>query len=106
LTAALTAAGWPHAAAAANLTARAASATANYKVNRRFVFHRPGARRSAGRYAVLAVSLLAANTIVLDSLVTRLALSPYVTKIGVEGAFFVISWAVQRRVVFRAGRPE
>ncbi|MDR1808319.1 MAG: glycosyltransferase family 2 protein [Propionibacteriaceae bacterium] len=104
-TAGLTAAGLAHAAAVANLAARAASATANYQANRHFVFHRPGARRSAGQYAILAVALLAANTVVLDTLVTRLALNPYVVKIGVELAFFAVSWAVQRHLVFRAGEP-
>jgi putative flippase GtrA len=90
----------------ANLAARMVSAGVNYTINSRHVFRRRASAGSALRYAVLALVILAANTAVLSWLTGPLGLNPYATKLGVELAFFVVSWVVQRYVVFAQAKPD
>lgn len=82
--------------------ARVVSAGANYLVNRRHVF--AGARdlptrSTATRYFSLAALLLAANYGVLSAL-TDAGMSLIMGKILTETALFLVSFSVQRAVVF------
>ncbi|MGY1743468.1 MULTISPECIES: glycosyltransferase [unclassified Blastococcus] len=81
--------------------ARLLSGTANFAVNRRYVF--PGGRRdrraAALRYAALAGCLLAANYGLLAAL-TRAGVPLLAAKVLTEALLVVASFLVQRAVVF------
>lgn len=84
------------------LGARVISALCNFALNR-IVLHdggpRPQAHRSLGRYALLAVAILATNTALLETL-TWVGLPLFVAKVLVELVLIPVSFAVQRRWVF------
>ncbi len=91
------------------IAARVLSATANFVVNRRVVF-RAGEGPMLGqavRYGVLALALLASNIAWMSFLTDNgLALLP--AKVVTEGVLFVLSYGVQRALVFPrtdAGSP-
>lgn len=91
--------------AVANAVARLMSATFNYAVNRRLVFRSTeGVCTTAARYALLALSILAANTLCVLLLVGVLGMPAALSKLAVELGFFVCSWALQNRFVFRERR--
>jgi len=81
--------------------ARIASGTVNYLLNRR-VFHgeRGSTGQSAVRYAVLATLLLATSLLLLAAL-TTVGLPLWLAKLVVDPALFLVSFGVQRTVVFR-----
>lgn len=86
----------------ANVIARIASAAFNYTLNRRVVFRsKDSLRKSAFRYAVLAVCVLIANSALLMLLGDICGVNPYVAKVIVELALFLINWMVQRTFIFR-----
>ena len=87
------------------VAARAVSASVNFAVNRRVVFHarrRGGMPRQLVRYAVLAAALLASNIVWLDAL-TRYGVPLVVAKALTEAVLFVTSYGVQRSFVFGTG---
>lgn len=91
--------------------ARAVSGSVNFAVNRAHVFERGrrvSLRSAAGRYAALAVVLLAANYGVIDAL-TTIGVPVLAAKLATEAALFVVSFDLQRSIVFtdgRSARPE
>ncbi len=90
----------------ANIGARLVSSAVNFTINRRLVFRSGGsAVRSAIQYFALAAFILAGNTFVLQTLVTTLGAGEMIAKIFTELLFFMISWTVQKYVVFYS-RPE
>lgn len=81
--------------------ARLVSGTANFFLNRRVFGAAPGTVRStAVRYVALAVALLAASYLALR-LLTGLGTPLGIAKIIGDGAVYVASYLVQRRVIFR-----
>lgn len=83
------------------IAARVLSATANFVVNRRVVFRARGGpmHGQAVRYAVLALALLASNIAWMSFLTDNgLALLP--AKVVTEGVLFILSYGVQRSLVF------
>lgn len=95
------AAGIAHGLVISNIAARIVSASANYTMNRKMVFKsRTGFARSAAQYAVLAVFILAGNTLMLSMLAGTLGINSYIAKIITEITFFAISWTVQKYVIF------
>ena len=84
-----------------NVLARIASAAFNYTLNRNVVFRDDGAVwKSAVRYFLLAAGILVCNTILLI-LMTRAGLNAYAAKVLTEMLLFVISFLVQKKVVFQ-----
>ncbi len=84
-----------------NVCARVVSATVNYSMNRLLVFQSDASvRKTALQYATLAVLILAGNTAVLSLLVNVLGVNQYLAKICTELLFFLVSWLVQRFVIF------
>jgi uncharacterized membrane protein len=61
--------------------------------------------RSAAGYFALAAFILAGNTFVLQTLTGTLGIGALAAKIMTEVLFFMISWTVQKYVVFY-NRPE
>lgn len=83
------------------ITARAVSASVNFVVNRRMVFRARGSSvgAQASRYAVLALALLASN-IAWMSFLTDAGLALLPAKVITEGVLFILSYGVQRSLVF------
>lgn len=89
------------------LGARLISSSVNFAVNRRVVFDRERRRPvapAAVRYAALVIVLLAANYGLLAGL-TALGVPLLVSKLVTELVLVGLSYAVQSRFVFAAGRP-
>lgn len=88
-----------------NIGARIVSASVNYTINRKLVFQsKAHIVRSAVQYAVLAAGILIGNTVVLSVLADYLGVNRYAAKLITELLFFLMSWLVQRKVIFRAGK--
>jgi putative flippase GtrA len=87
--------------ALAAVAARLISATVNYRVNRAYVF---GTTGSAVRYGLLALTLLAANLVLLETL-TAATGSVLTAKLLTETALFATSFLVQRFMIFTAPAP-
>ncbi len=86
----------------ANVGARIISASANYQLNRRFVFHdSSSAAKSALQYFALAAGILLCNTGLLWVLVTKLHFNAFGAKLIVELLLFAASYLIQKRVIFR-----
>ena len=95
------AAGIGHSLVISNIGARLVSGTANYTMNRKLVFRsRTGFARSAAQYVALAALILAGNTIVLSMLAGTFGINRLAAKLITEALFFVISWTVQKYVIF------
>ncbi|MDR2974077.1 MAG: bifunctional glycosyltransferase family 2/GtrA family protein [Propionibacteriaceae bacterium] len=96
--------GWGHTVIWANVVARVVSASTNYAVNKRRVFRVSGrVVRTFLGYAALASSILVVNTLALTGLVDHAGWNPYLAKVVVELACFVISWLAQRHLIFAPG---
>lgn len=87
-----------------NMLARIVSASVNFSLNRSFVFgNRVHIIRSAIKYFLLAVVVLAFNTCILKLLIA--AGLPYMlAKIITETMMFFFSWTVQRLFVFKEAK--
>ncbi len=85
-----------------NVGARIVSATVNYTLNRRFVFKsESNVVKSAVQYFMLALVILCGNTIVLELLAGKCGINQMLAKVITEIVFFMLSWIVQRCVIFR-----
>lgn len=88
----------------ANIGARLVSSAANYTINRKLVFRSgKNVAASAVQYFALAAFILAGNTFVLHTMVASLGINSMAAKVLTEVLFFMISWTVQRYVVFYDG---
>ena len=85
--------------AAANIFARMFSAAYNYAVNCRVVFRREENPKTAAQYFSLALFILAANSVLLQ-IFLWLHIPVYLAKILTEAALFLISWTVQKKLIF------
>lgn len=85
-----------------NVFARLISASVNFSLNRKLVFKsKEKLLVAALKYAALAVCILIGNTAVLHLLVNVCGLHQMLAKIVTEVVFFILSWFVQRFLVFR-----
>lgn len=101
------AAGMAHGLIISNIGARLVSGTANYTMNKKLVFKsRTGFAKSALQYAALAGLILAGNTIVLSILAGTFGINSLIAKVITEMLFFVISWTVQKYVIFYSDGGE
>lgn len=93
--------GMTHGLVISNIGARLVSGTANYTMNRKLVFKsRTGFAKSAAQYIALAALILAGNTLVLSLLAGTFGINSMIAKLITEILFFVISWTVQKYVIF------
>ena len=93
--------GMTHGLVISNIGARLVSGTANYTMNRKLVFKsRTGFAKSAAQYIALAALILAGNTMVLSLLAGTFGINSMIAKLITEILFFVISWTVQKYVIF------
>lgn len=85
----------------ANIIARIVSAACNYMINCRLVFKEKQNIKSALSYFLLAVFILCMNNVVLLLYSAIPWLKLYIAKIFTELTLFVISYAVQKRMIFK-----
>lgn len=84
--------------------ARLVSGTANFLMNRRVFQAAPGTiGRTAVRYVALALGIMAASYVLLAAL-TGIGIPLGIAKIIGDAVLYVVSYTVQRRVVFRERR--
>lgn len=85
-----------------NVGARVVSAATNYTINRRFVFKsKSGVAKSAVQYFLLAAVILVGNTAMLEVLVNICGIHQMAAKILTEILFFLLSWTVQKFIIFK-----
>ncbi len=97
----------------ANVFARFISATANYSINRNFVFagtdnefyeseqkKKAEVASSAVRYSLLAIGILILNTVILYLLTEKAQFNPMLGKIMTECFMFLFSFMFQKHFVF------
>ena len=90
-----------------NVSARVLSSIFNYTVNKRQVFRKKGqVGKTALQYFTLAACILAANTALLSLLVRYVIGGKWAAKILAEILLFMVSWLVQRFVIFRKTEGE
>lgn len=87
--------------ALANILARIVSATYNYLVNCCIVFRRRRKFKSAFHYFLLAISVLALNTVLVWCLTQLLFIPAYIAKLIAELVLFIVSFIVQKKIIFR-----
>lgn len=93
--------------AASNVMARLVSGSLNYCLNRRFVFNSRGSLpKTAGLYILLAAGILFLNTTILNLLVIRFETNRYLAKAAAEVMLFLLSWSVQKLLIFRTSGGE
>lgn len=86
----------------ANIGARIASATINYSINRKYVFKSNNNKtKSIISYILLALFIIIINTILLYILIEKLLINKWIAKIIVELFLFIISWIIQRTIIFK-----
>lgn len=88
-----------------NIVARIISGTFNFTLNKNVVFKSKNkTSKSFVQYALLAVSILIVNTILLNFFVSVLGANKYFIKIVIELIMFIVSWLVQRLIIFKNRR--
>lgn len=93
--------------AVAAAAARVVSASANYSINRSLVFHsRRRNSRALPEYALLAVVVLLTDCALTLALVSLTPLGPLPARIVSEAVLFLLSFTVQRTMIFPPHRPE
>lgn len=85
----------------ANIVSRITSASFNFLVNKHLVFkHKGNFAGGALQYALLAISILAGNTLLLHLLTGLFHVAPSIAKIVTELTFFCTSYIAQRKIIF------
>ncbi|WP_099469521.1 GtrA family protein [Konateibacter massiliensis] len=84
-----------------NVLTRLVSAVTNYNLNKKFVFKKNNKKANYGiQYAILAISILGANSFILYLLTRVFAISPAIAKVLTEMLLFLTSFLVQQKVIF------
>lgn len=85
-----------------NVIARIISASINFYLNKRYVFQDDRSiLKSLGSYFLLAGVILICNTFLLKVFVTFFSLYESIAKIVVEVIIFIVSWLVQKYIIFK-----
>lgn len=91
-----------------NILARICSASANYAINRNYVFRDRGSVLKTGaEYFALSGFILLTGTLALTAVGGSGLINPYTAKLLVDGSMFFVSWFIQQRFIFkRKGHAE
>ena len=85
-----------------NVFARIISSILNFTLNKKVVFKRKGnTLKLAVSYFILALFILAGNTLMLKMFVEVLNIESKVAKLITELIFFIISWFIQKFLIFK-----
>lgn len=85
----------------ANILARIISGSYNYLMNCKFVFHSRANTKTAMQYLLLAVCILAVNSIFLQTYTVLFHIPVFGAKILTEISLFIFSFLVQRKMIFQ-----
>ena len=92
---------------AGNIVTRLFSASFNYSLNSKFVFQSHSNRKkTVAGYAILAGSILTLNTLILFALHDIFGIQKAVAKLLTEVLLFMISFVVQRFVIFKKEKSD
>ena len=90
-----------------NVFARIVSSVLNFTLNKKVVFKRKGnTLKLAISYFMLALCILAGNTIVLKMFVEFFNIDTKIAKLITELIFFIISWFIQKFLIFKKKEEE
>ena len=90
-----------------NVFARIISSILNFTLNKKVVFKRKGnTLKLAASYFILALFILVGNTLVLKMFVEVLNIESKVAKLITELIFFIISWFIQKFLIFKKREEE
>ncbi len=90
-----------------NVVARTISSSANYYINRRFVFkNKESVLKTATKYFALVIGILFVNTVLLTYLVENILSNKVISKLFVEITMFIVSWLVQRFLIFKKAKER
>lgn len=90
-----------------NVFARIVSSVLNFTLNKKVVFKRKGnTLKLAISYFMLALCILAGNTIVLKMFVEVFNIDTKIAKLITELIFFIISWFIQKFLIFKKKEDE
>lgn len=90
-----------------NVFARIVSSVLNFTINKKVVFKRKGnTLKLAISYFMLALCILAGNTIVLKMFVEVFNIDTKIAKLITELIFFIISWFIQKFLIFKKKEEE
>jgi hypothetical protein len=90
-----------------NVFARIISSILNFTLNKKVVFKRKGnTLKLAASYFILALFILAGNTLVLKMFVEVFNIESKVAKLITELIFFIISWFIQKFLIFKKREEE
>lgn len=89
---------------AANIGARILSGGYNYMMNCRLVFYEKKSIKTAADYVALAAFILFLNNILLQLFLVVLKIPVYPAKILTECTLFLISWVIQKKLIFCRAR--
>ena len=88
-----------------NIIARIISASINYYMNRKYVFQDDkDILKSLKSYILLALIILICNTFLLKLLVSLFSIYENIAKVIVEIIMFIMSWLVQKYIIFKKVR--
>lgn len=90
-----------------NIFARIISASINFNINKKIVFN--SNNKASGqiiKYILLAIVILILNSIILNLFVYYLSFDKFIAKIIVEILLFVLSWFVQKNIIFNKGEDN
>ena len=82
-----------------NIFSRSLSSSINYNLNKKIVFK--SNKCSIVKYYFLVFSILIFNTILLFILTNILMLNKFFSKIIVEIILFILSWVIQKNIIFK-----
>ena len=90
-----------------NVLARLGSAALNFTLNTKAVFHDSHPlNQTLSQYATLALSVLAANSLLLTIFVNMMGVPTTFAKLITEMILFILSYTVQSKVIFRPDRRK
>ena len=85
-----------------NIGARLVSASVNYTLNKKLVFHSNAIIwKSILQYCLLAITILIGNTLLLSLLADVFGINQYIAKLCTEIIFFAVNWLVQKLFIFQ-----
>ena len=87
-----------------NILARMVSSYYNYSMNCKYVFKTGKAPRTAMEYFLLAGCILVMNNVILEGFTQVLLIPVYPAKLLTECLLFLISWTVQRCMIFKKNK--
>ena len=86
----------------ATVGSRVISSVTNYLLNRYWVFDNQG-RHTEGKYFSLVILQMLASSLLVTLLSRTLRFSPTLTKVGVDAFLFLVSYLIQKKLIFNGG---